>query len=219
LRRLKQLHSRGWLYTLGSWINRIVPAKLFRSRVFRVYRLDPCEDVQSRAGSLPLEFRWADSREERDLAQQLTYFHSTAADQADRFRACLAWADDQVVGGVWRGTQSFDEEELGVRVMLEPNQAWIFAAFVSPEHRGARIYPRLLNHVLAESRSHAHYASINVTNRASLAAHRHFVVAQTGPCIVMRLLSVTFCWAGKGLKASESIVINSRQNPIEIRIK
>lgn len=218
-RRLKQIHSRGWLYTLGGWINRIVPERLMRFRVFRVYRLQPRDGFQSSPGQLALRIGWARSAAERELAQQLTYFRSGEAADPDRFRACLAWSEDQLVGGVWECGGYFDEQELGLRVLLNPDQGWIFAAFVAPQLRGAKIYPRLLNHVLHDGSARVHLASINVANRASIAAHRHFVVSQTGPCWVLRIFNFSWCWAGKGLQAPKRFTAEARRDPIELHLE
>lgn len=215
--RFQQLRRRGVLYSMGGFVNRLVPAWLFRFRIFRVYQLRPLDSFETPGGP-PLEFHWASSMIEIELAEALTFFHSPEKDGSDRFRACIAKDGQEIVGGVWQGTRFFDEDELGARILLTPHQAWIFAAYVSKSHRGARIYPRLLNHVLAESDELTHYASINTTNRASLAAHRHFVVAATGRCLLLRIGSLAVCLAGRGLKPARWLTLDSKRQPIEIRI-
>jgi len=210
---------RSILYRIGGWFNRVVPAWLFRFRIFRLYRLEPLASDRSPAQARPLEYRWCETDDEIALAQRLTYFHSDAQDHRERFRACLAHDGDELVGGVWQGTKYFDEEELGVRIRMESNQAWIFAAFVSTSHRGQRIYPRLLNHILSEDPAVIHYASINTTNEASIAAHKHFVTASSGRCVVFRLLSFTCCWAGSGLRLSRHLTLDRKNRPIEITIE
>ncbi len=213
---LKTLRSRGIRYTLGGKFNEFVPAWLFRFRVFRILRLQSLGVDPSSSDAAPLTYRWCETDDDIALAERLTFFRSEADDRKKRFRACLANQVDDVVGGVWQGTEFFDEDELGVRVMLEPKQAWIFAAFVAKSHRGQRIYPRLLNHVLREDQHLIHYASINTTNRASIAAHAHFAESQTGRCIVIRLFSVTLCWAGRGLNVSRHVTMNGKRHPIEV---
>lgn len=213
---LQTLRSRGFRYTLGGKINAVVPAKVFRFRVFRVFRLHALDVDPSPSDATPLTYRWCETDDDISLAERLTFFRSAADDRNIRFRACLANQGDDVVGGVWQGIQFFDEDELGIRIRLKSNQAWIFAAYVSKSHRGQRIYPRLLNHVLTGDDHLVHYASINTTNRASIAAHAHFAQSQTGRCIVIRLFAMTFCWTGSGLKASRHVAFNSQHHPIDI---
>jgi hypothetical protein len=218
-----RIRKRGIRYALGSRFNQIVPAWLFRFRIFRVYRLAPLS-APAWHDSPSLSYRWCETDDEIATAQSLTYFRSKSSVGWHRLRACVAQhagapRDAEMVGGVWQATEYFDEEELGIRFVLSARQAWIFAAFVAQNQRGQQIYPRLLQHVMGSDLSHIHYAAINTTNRASIAAHRHFITAQTGRCVAIRVLSLTYCWTGRGLTKLPRIKTDSSHLPIEIAIQ
>ena len=144
--------SRGVLYSVGIAINRIVPERLFRFRVFRVFELQSAaRDPQAgKESTFPLHYHWCQSDEDFLAAQQLTYFHSASQLDRHRFSACLAFegaaggGSAPPIGGVWRAVQWFDEEEFGVRLEFSANQAWIFAAYVSKLQRGRGTNHRLL---------------------------------------------------------------------------
>lgn len=218
---IKSVLKRGLWYTIGIVINRVVPESLFRFRVFRVFELAN-QSGQRRSDGDSLTFRWCENDEDYETARRLTFFETTDPEAARRFSACLAAAQDphgveEIVGGVWRGQQQFDEEDLGIRIMLDDHQAWIFAAYVSKNHRGSGIYRRLLAHAMNSSEELVHHASINPFNKPSIAAHRSFVKKTVGTCIALRLFNFAIVVTRKGLKSDRSFTSNAKQNPIRIQ--
>ncbi len=213
----KSAFSRGFLYSCGILFNRIVPERLFRFRIFRIFELFPSQERRSgdRGSDSPsdqLTFRWCESEEDFAAAQKLTYYRPTESSGANQ-KCCLAvdWAD--AVGGVWIATEFFDESDLGVRIRLNHQQSWLFAAFIERSHRRRGIYRRLVNQALSQQpRSVRTYASINPTNKASIAAHRQYIQRTVGTCVVMRVLGKTVCWGTGDLQ------IRRKKTPTEIEI-
>jgi GNAT superfamily N-acetyltransferase len=215
---INRLLSRGILYSIGIVINRIVPARLFRFRVFRVYQLQPSKQDRPNADDAPFQFQWCESDEDFRLAEQLTGFQSGSDVRQLGYGACLALDSTQPVGGLWRAEEQFDEDELGIRVVLDDDQAWIFAAMVSKQHRRRGVHRRLLSYVLASDPHRNHFASINPTNRASIAAHRQFVGSTVGTCVSFRLFKVAVALASGGLKLDRHISLGCRERPIQMRL-
>lgn len=210
--------SRGILYSLGIVINRVVPERWFRFRIFRVYQLQsPGEDCQA-AVQPPLQFQWCDSHEEDQRAVQVTGFHGGKDLCPAGYEACLVLDQGQPIAGIWKAESAFDERELGLRVVLADDQAWLFAARVAPGNRRRGVYRRLLRHVLSSDSSRTHLASINPTNRASTAAHRQFLRSTIGTCVSFRFFSVAVSLAGGGLSLDHYLSFRCHQQPLQLRI-
>jgi hypothetical protein len=213
---IKSVWSRGLFYCVGVAINRVVPERLFRCRVFRVYQLR--SPTEGKGVQTPVLVHACTSDEDFRRVKQLTRFGAAGASPSDRYEAFLAMDPEQPVGGAWRAVDHFDEREIGMRIMLESDQAWVFAAHVDRSRRGQGIYCQLLSSVLASDPSSKHYAAINPTNKASLAAHHRFIQSAVGTCIAVRVVRWTFAWAGAGLGTTGHFTFNSHSRPIELRI-
>lgn len=209
---LAKFRSRGFLYLIGIAINRVVPAFLFRAVIFRIYqfgRTDPSESLASYDDGI--RFEWCENEEQFKMAEEITFFRSASSDQQAPLRACLAYDGDEAVGGVWIASGSFYESDLGLTIRLQSNQRWLFAANVSKSHRRRGIYGRMLRYVLSSAEEASDesgsvrseiLASINPTNKASMAAHRSLIEKTWGCCIIARLLSLHFCISNGNLKTT-----------------
>jgi hypothetical protein len=218
---IKSVWSRGLLHSAGVLINCIVPERLFRFRIFRVYELQyPHGTGNLNSGdATPVAFRWCRSEDDLRLAKQLTDFRSSDQSSCDRNSACVALDNGTPVGGVWRAAERFDEDDLGIRLLLEGDQAWVFAAHVAKPHRGRGVYRQLLGHVLCDNPLIRHYASINPTNKPSIAAHKAFTRSTLGTCVVFRVLNIAFAWVAGNLSLDGFITWKSRSNPLSLRIE
>ncbi|WP_145171750.1 hypothetical protein [Rubripirellula lacrimiformis] len=216
---LGSITNRGLLYSVGIIVNRIIPEHWFRFRIFRVFELAPAAERRSQgeqrsvaSASDELSFRWCQTDEDFAAANRLTYYsspqESIAADAPKS--ACLAidWAEP--VGGVWLAQQCFDESDLGLHFQLADDQQWLFAAFVAKSHRRKGIYRKLVNHVL-QDQSLRTFASINPTNKASIAAHTPFIRRTAGTCVAVRIFGWANCWATAGLKIQKTDAGNAIQ--------
>ncbi|TWT50373.1 hypothetical protein Pla22_31150 [Rubripirellula amarantea] len=225
---LGRIQARGWWYSIGIVVNRIVPAKLFRMRIFRVFEFRCPGEASAAALNSPssdhqesITFRWCVDESEKAEAARLTHYQPD--DTASEHRACLAYDGETAIGGVWIASGSFDESELGVRIHLNDDQVWLFAAFIAKSHRRRGIYRRLLEYVLTtHSRDDLGLrpmvlASINPTNKASIAAHQVYFASEVGTAWTVRVLSWTWCRANGRLHVDQTVG-NSARSPLTMTI-
>ena len=130
-------------YTFAILFNRVVPLWLFRMRRYVIYEMD-VDKTQAAANSSKasrandVQVSVCQTEDQIEVIEGLTWFkreYSSGRNQA--FQAVI---DGQVVGGVWIATELFDENELGIRLVMNERQAWLFAALVSKKNRGKGIW-------------------------------------------------------------------------------
>lgn len=225
---IRKMKARGYLYSIGIVFNRVVPESLFRFRVFHVFELgtDSSDHPQETDGgdgaeNLPtsndgIQFRWCQSQEDIDAAIRLTHFRPIdpggikIADLNNTLRACLALDGNTPVGGLWLSNGSFLERELGLVIELQPDTSWLFAAYVEKSHRRQGIYRRLLAFALATNEINRVFASINLFNNASMAAHRCMIVQKLGSCWAVRMLGLSVCHGNDRLLTKQAIGSRTR---------
>ena len=211
---LGRLQNRGYAYSLGIAINRTIPAWLFRFRVFSVFRLEQLEGTDSlRAYDDDIRFAWAQTDDDRILAEQSTHYQPYS--QAHTHQACLAFDGDQPIGGVWIAKESFYETDLGLKILLQPNQSWLFAAYISKSHRQRGIYRRMLRYALQSQTDRQVLAAINPTNKASIAAHQSMISETLGTSIAARLFSFACCVCKGRLRTIQALGLGL-SNPTKI---
>lgn len=116
-------------------------------------------------------------------------------------RTAVARDDGIVLAYAWvHGTAEYDEE--GVVFRLRPREAWVFDGAVHPEHRGRRIYPRLVlgmtEDLAAEGKTRI-LSTIDARNRASLRQSDARGSRRLGSVVMLRLLGgsvVRVQWMG-----------------------
>lgn len=211
---IRKIRSRGFFYSVGIVINRLVPESIFRFRVFQIFELaldgagnstqtqrgvDSETKLATTNASDAIQFRWCETEADLQLASRLTHFHAVdeggkrIADLDKKMRACLAWEGDKPVGGVWISHGSFLERDLGLVIELDPDDRWLFAAYIEKSHRRRGIYARLLTFVMTTDSRTKVFASINLFNKASIAAHRHMTARVHGICWAGHLLGLSGC--------------------------
>lgn len=213
---MKTVFARGFLYSIGIVFNRVVPESIFRFRIFSVYELGPHAANSSTGSNISdVTIRHCRTPAEFAEAMRLTHYNPGQPLSADGksapLQATVVIDSDVAVGGVWRSREFFDESELGLRVRLLPEQSWLFAAFISKSHRGQGLYQSLLADVLADVDQRV-YASINPTNKSSIAAHRTCIRRKVGTCVAVKIFSWSMCLAGGDLQ------VHRRERPIELLI-
>ena len=96
-----------------------------------------------------------------------------------------------------------------MRIELQPDQHWLFAANIAKHHRRRGIYGRLLRYVLSTVAGDGHsgeiLASINPTNKASMAAHRQMIDETLGSCVAVRFLSLAICCSTSSLQTVQMV--------------
>lgn len=228
---IHKIRSRGFFYSVGIVINRLVPEWLFRFRVFQVFelalddsgnstqtqrRVDSETKLATSNASDAIRFRWCETEADLELAIRLTHFRpldeggKRIADLGNKLRACLALDGDTPVGGVWISNGSFLERELGLVIELDPDECWLFAAYIEKSHRRRGIYARLLTFVMTTDSKTKVFASINSYNKASIAAHRHMIARVLGTCWAGHLLGLSGCRSNGDLLTLKSIGSRTR---------
>lgn len=227
---LKKIQQRGFLYLVGMAFNRVVPPWLVRYRVFDVFELQISQTERESVAS-------HDNRPEAKAAitlaaggtvDQMKEIQAISeyvipAGEEDRRSAYRACVDDKLAGVVWFATESFQESDLGVRIALQPDQVWLFAAQVSPWFRNQGIYSRLVRfamHDQTQSGNRAVFAAINPHNRVSMKAHRKLMRRTVGRVRVLRILNAVVCSSrGSGICVKPCCSSNASGRPLAIALK
>lgn len=221
---LKKNQQTGWRYSIAILFNRIVPARVFRMRRFVVYRIavaEPSGD-QPIAPNANASISISRCVDEADIAsvEQMTYFQRSCT-TGDSI-AYAAKLNDQPAAGMWAATECFDEHELGVRIDLDENQAWLFAALVPKQFRRRGIYSQLLNFTVADMAKQGYddqLVAVNPDNIGSNRIHKSVSRETVGQVLAIRFWKTTCCWAWGNVSKDATIRWNSTKHPISIRCK
>ena len=141
----KKIKDAGIMYSFAILFNRVVPAWLFRCRRFVVYQMDS-GSVDSVTIAPEVSVNWCESESELIAAETLTFFKREYS--GGDSKACQATISGELAGAFWANTKLFDESELGVQIVLEPQQVWLFAALVNNNHRRKGVYSNILRFIL-----------------------------------------------------------------------
>ena len=217
LSKIKQL---GWRYSFATLFNRNVPQWLFRMRRFVVYRMEIPEHAATdpTSSSSSASIGRCETEAEILAVEQLTYFkrrYSTGNSIPYGLKA-----DDQLAAGMWAATECFDENELGVRILLDQQQAWLFAARVGKDFRRQGLYSKLLPFVMCDMAKNGfadQLVSVNPDNVGSNLIHQKQSRETVGHVLAIRLLKTTVCWTSGGIAKDSTVSWNSIKNPIGIR--
>ncbi|MGB7347128.1 MAG: GNAT family N-acetyltransferase [Pirellulaceae bacterium] len=233
MKRLSAVRSRGLLYSLGIVFNRLIPAAVFRFRVFQILELDTELAIQPVSGldDQIITIVRCQTPAEVESAEQLTFATIEARDPSSEFQtAWIARMDDINCGGVWTTEKSFDETELGVRIELPVEGIWIYAAYIDKAFRRKGIYRRLLGGVISQLRSAnalmqdepnhiacRFFVSINPWNKPSMAAHSELVKRTIGTCYVARFFGAAIAFSSGHIKVHPRLKFSVQSDPIRVR--
>ncbi len=212
----KTIRTRGLLFIGATIFNRVVPEWLFRMRYYTVFRLRT--DVE-KMPALGVNCGWCDREHENVAAEELTCYRRELS--TGKVRATRATIDGALVGAFWCAEKMFDENELGVRVMLAGRQTWLFAAAVDKAYRGRRIFPQLLQfttHALAKEGIGTQLASVNPVNKSSMAVFSKYSHDQPARVFAIRFLSLAACLTFGEATRDRSFSFNCRRNPIRVQL-
>lgn len=213
---LRDASRRGWRYTGSIIFNRLVPAWLFRCRRFVIYRL---RSQTALDGHSNVKIEWCETDEQYQLVEKLTHFKREAAGAP--VRAVQATVENELHGGFWMAIESYIENELGVRVMLEPKQCWLFAAKVSKNMRERGIYSNILRFITSELHSQGIQdllVSVNPTNKPSNHVHQKHADSCIGNATAIRFLNWAWCFSSPSIKQKSSFTSNAKLRPIELSV-
>ncbi len=195
-------------YRAAKNVVRSLPAWLIRFRPFVVYEIsfthspDVAATLESDSrASLPCEIRWLEDASAVAALGPLASQECRDAWNGSTRRVAAVWLGDQPIACTWVATQSFDERELGIRIELAPDEAWLHAAVVDFAHRGQGVYRQLLEFVLDElRRSGLRRLLLGVTigNEPSRRVHATQGAMEVGRITAFRTLGMAFsCCTGR----------------------
>jgi GNAT superfamily N-acetyltransferase len=235
---IQNFKQTGWKFSIAILFNRIVPQRLFRMRRFVVYRIaiaaactDPSIDLNtsSEAAIVDSIAPSADSslsvsrcvdEAEIGLIEQMTYFQRSYT--TGNSIAYAAKLDDRLAAGMWAATSCFNEQELGVKISLDENQTWLFAALVSKHFRRRGIYSKLLRFTVADMAKQGYVeqlVAVNPDNLASNQIHKSLSQETVGQVLAIRFWRTTCCWTWGGIRKDSTISWNSTKSPIGIQFE
>lgn len=211
------------MYLVAIIFNRVVPAFLFRFRYFTIFQLDTslASHPENTKGVQFSKCIPAQQRAVSELTSFAPIQSISGTNQA--WQACLESnaSDNQLVAGCWTAKAAFDEADLGLRFLLQPDQAWVFSALVAKSHRGKRIFPQLLRFLMAslgEEDVHRMYAAVNPVNLASMRVFQAHCVDRIGAVMALRILRVNICLAFGNVTSESWFSLDSNANPIKLTI-
>lgn len=199
------------LYRAAKWCVQRIPRRVLRFRPFGVYEipLDRRDEEAVAAQSLAdasLQIDWIADRDElAELTGLADEVNLQSWNGATR-RVAVARTHDQPIGVAWIATESFAEPDLGLSYRLQPDDAWLFAAVVDPQHRRQGVYTALLRFLideLADERKTRLLLGVATGNEASRAAHSRVGAVGLGAIFAAACLGFGFCFCrGKIRKRS-----------------
>lgn len=222
---LQKIKARGLLYCMETVFNRIVPCWIFRFSVGTILELDRetlCELIHSFEPD-EFIFQRVTDPEQRETLRTLTWNSVPRETTEDDRGYSVSRRDDptRMLGGVWGGVDSFIESDLGFRIRLTEDQAWIYCAYVDPSTRGKRVYPRVLS-TAANDLSGLGVKRLLVViqpwNKASMRAHRKYSHGPVGHLAVLRIFTLAMVFRFGSLTQVGRVTTNVRWRPVEIRI-
>jgi GNAT superfamily N-acetyltransferase len=212
-----------WLFALAKTCVQALPESLLRIRPYGVFEISLRRQVGDPPAQLTNSSRriaWVDSRTALHRLGDLVSQPNAALWDGDQCRAAAVWQNDTPVGIAWIVKDSFDEPELGVRVQLDSDEVWLFAAVVLRPWRRKGIYADLLKFLqdeLARAGMQRIVCGISVGNSASLAAHQQAGAQQLGHIFAARILGIACCRTGGAVKRTCSRALAWR-HPIEVTL-
>lgn len=222
---LQKIRNRGILHSAETVFNRIVPAWLFRFSVGDVLELDQqmmCETLASLDNS-DFVMKSVEDVAERD-ALRTTTWNSVPAETTHHdlgYAICSTGDPQAVLGGVWGGVESFVEADLGFRVQLDTDQAWIYCAYVSKQARGQGVYKRVLTFAADDLRKRGHTrlrVVIQPWNKASMYIHKKYSTRTVGRIMVVRIGFLAFVFCTGQLTKSKTVTSKIVAAPVEIKV-
>jgi hypothetical protein len=134
------------LYKLESLYHRAIPSWLFQPRYCWVYNLSLKCHPELNAGSFGT-IRWAG---DNDWALLKMGCKLTDRRLAEGDRAVILLVERKLIGVLWIATGEYRDWDTGLQIELEPNQAWMYGAWVHRQFRGKKLYSQMIQFVSGE---------------------------------------------------------------------
>ena len=144
------------LYRSGKPLVKRLPAWLFRARPFGIFEIQLAKSstnadrmVEEEHG-FECQIEWIANQAEASGLRSVANPQTIATFDAQSRRVVAAWLDGQIIGCAWIATNSFEEQDLGIRFQLQPTEVWLFAAVVGEPYRNQGVYRQLLQFLCEE---------------------------------------------------------------------
>lgn len=222
---LQKLKNRGLIAAIELQFNRIVPAWFFRFSVGDVFELDT-EMLCRLNESLPadeLAFHHVTSANDREQLRAITWNSVPIETTENDFGFAITDVDSpqSFQGGVWGGTETFIESNLGFRMILAPDQAWIYCAYINESFRGKGAYQRLLAFAAQHLQDQGYqrlYVVIQPWNKASIHVHRKYSIRRVGRIIAIRFLRLATVFKTGPLIQDRNWTIRPESEPVHFHL-
>ena len=139
----------------------------------------PCT-YRVRADQPQLTVRWADESDV-DILVQRTVLAAQRLKHGDR--AAIVLNGDKLVGKVWFATQVYHDWDTGLDITLEPNEAWLYGAWIHRELRGNHLYSHLISltcQTLQQQSIDSILLAVDWSNGLSQSVHQSFGAKRIG---------------------------------------
>lgn len=233
MRIIKKIKQRGFFNLVFEILNRIVPESILRCAVMDILELDVDSAIATQPSEEILVENIGADEAKRKLLQQATWNNVPPSELQKHYGylACLSGpaADkpdhlmcSDFVGGLWVATGEFPETTLGFRLMFQPRQAWIYAAYVDQAIRGKRIYQRTLA-VTCKDLDQQGWNEILVAvapwNKASRYVHEKHSKQKHGRIVAIRFLKFAAVFRMGNIEKSSTFTSDYIERPIKVSIQ
>lgn len=234
MRVIQKIKQQGALNLLAMTLARIIPKSFLRMAVMDVFELD----VESATGTPMSEELLIESVEndpaKRGFLQDATWNEAGASELEKhygylaRLKEPVQWEPTaelqgmQFAGGLWCATGEFPEKALGFRLMFEPQQAWIYAAYVNKAIRGQNVYQRTLA-CACDDLDRRGWKELLVAvapwNKASMYVHQKHSKRKLGRIIAIRFLKFAAVFRLGKIQKSNTFTTDYVERPIKIAVQ
>ena len=188
-----------------------------------VYELDLASTTStSTSKDLSIE-NVENDKAKRTLLQQATY-NNVDASELDNHYGFLArlrqpadtdssedLQDTQFAGGLWVATGEFPEKSLGFRLLFQPLQAWVYAAYVNKAVRGQNVYQSTLASACKELDQKGWQeilVAVAPWNKASVHVHKKHSKRKLGRIIAIRFFKFAAVFRTGKIQKSKTFTTN-----------
>ena len=224
---IQKLKERGLLHSIEIVFNRIVPAWLFRYCTGIVFELDPQKLAEVLNGMDNSDFVLTcveQGSQARDQLRTLTWNSVPVETSSNDFGYSIAQVStpDDVLGGVWAGIESFQEDNLGFQLQFDDHQSWIYCVYVNQDAQGKGVYKRLLSFGtsdLIEKGYRRIYVVIQPWNKASAYIHSKYAKGKIGTITGVRVFSLCAVFSTGAVEKDRTITGSPLSKPVQLRIR
>lgn len=222
---IRKIKNHGIVHSLEIVVNRLVPAWLFRFSMGVVYELDLAKLPHSLSESAAKSYAFERVEDPRALQElRVLTWNSVPLETSHGhmgYRVYRPSAPHCPIGGLWGGVGRFNEADLGFEIRLDPDQAWMYCAYLAKEARGEGIYKHLLAFAVQDLQERGYdrpRVIVQPWNKASTYVHRKYSSRTVGSIIAIRILGLATVWSRGGITKSKTWTTALLADPVLIQV-